>query len=125
MTSENLMNDWGYILRGFRFGFVRGAVSVIFITTILIWILEATEHDSPFRTVPGGRHSASHQHPYTRPSANQSRETDFSIELIHADSSIPDAGAKAGKAATTVGIQQPKRSRRPAEKSDSEYVAGG
>jgi hypothetical protein len=104
--STDAMNDWGYILRGFRFGFVRGAVSVIFITTILIWILEATEHDSPFRTVPGGRHRASHQHTHTRGAAQTPRAESVSVEFIYPDGSSANAGNEAAKAATTVGIQK-------------------
>jgi hypothetical protein len=91
------MNDWGDILRGFRFGFVRGAVAVVFVTTLLIWILEATEHDSPFHPVSGRHSGLAGQHPYTRSATQAPRAEGLTVQLIHPDGTVTNAGDEASE----------------------------
>jgi hypothetical protein len=77
------VNDWAEPLRAFRFGYVRGAVAVVFILTILIWILEVTEDDSPFPRATGTVHSGHSRTGVEQPQPGQAAETACPVAEQH------------------------------------------
>jgi hypothetical protein len=84
------MNDWAGALRAFRFGYVRGAVIVIFILTMLIWILEVTEDDNPFGPVSGRHAGSRRQRAHPRQAAQKACDPDFTVTLFHDDGASAD-----------------------------------